>query len=87
VRFAGSPYGMLVAKQSGEGRAKLRKVSLYLHVTGSVSVEAEFRSHQMLAQMVLGGEFIDSLGGVDRLRGRWRRSKVSDCLRLHDVLD
>jgi hypothetical protein len=50
VGFAGSPYGLLVAKQSGEGRAKLQKVSLYLNSTGSVSVEAEFRSHQARVQ-------------------------------------
>jgi hypothetical protein len=29
----------------------------------------------------------ESSEGVDELRDRWRRSKVSDPLRLHDVLD
>lgn len=33
-----------VAKESGAGRAKLRKVAFHLHSLGFVTVDAEFRS-------------------------------------------
>jgi hypothetical protein len=42
--------GISVAKQSGAGQAKLRKIAFYIHDPRSVYEVSEFRSHLVRAQ-------------------------------------
>ena len=65
----------------------MSKSALVIHPRHPVTEKAGLEVIRRWLEGVVRGEFIDSLYGVDELRDRWRCSKVSDPLRLHDVLD
>ena len=75
------------SKESLEGRAKSPKKRETCTPSFPEQKKRFLEVSRRRLKRVTGGEFIDSLHGIDEPRNRWRCLEVRDTLSLHDVLD